>query len=125
MSEPYVFRLASQRTEWLSSRQVLIAGNVANANTPGYQAQDLQPFSAVLNSTQVSMTTTNPMHMTPSEEELNAARAIDEDPSDETISGNSVRLESEMMKLSDVNRESSMSNSIKRSLHQMMMSVLK
>jgi flagellar basal-body rod protein FlgB len=125
VSEPYVFRLASQRTQWLSTRQTLIAGNVANANTPGFQAQDLQPFSAVLNSTQVSMATTSSMHMTPSEQELNGARAVDSDPADETISGNSVRLENEMMKLGDVNRESTMSNSIKRSLHQMMMSVLK
>jgi flagellar basal-body rod protein FlgB len=125
VSQPYVFQLASQRTQWLSTRETLIAGNVANANTPGYQATDLQPFSAVLASTQVSMATTNPLHMTPSQEELNAAHAVDEQASDETISGNSVRLENEMMKLGEVNRDYSMSTNIKRALHQMIMSVLK
>lgn len=125
MSQPYVFKLASQRTEWLSTRETLIAGNVANANTPGYRATDLQPFSAVLNNTEVSMATTNPMHMTPSQDELNAARVVETEPSDETVSGNSVRLENEMMKLGDVNRDYSMGTNIKRSLHQMMLSVLK
>ena len=42
-----------------------------------------------------------------------------------TVSGNSVRLENEMMKLGDVNRDYSMGTNIKRSLHQMMLSVLK
>ena len=60
VSQPYVLQLASQRTQWLSARESLIASNVANANTPGYQAIDLQPFSAVLDSTQVSMVSTNP-----------------------------------------------------------------
>jgi flagellar basal-body rod protein FlgB len=125
VSQPYVFQLASQRTQWLSTRETLIAGNVANANTPGFRATDLQPFSAVLNSTQMSMATTNPLHMTPTEEELNTERTVETDSSDETISGNSVRLENEMMKLGDVNREYSMSTNIKRALHQMMLSVLK
>jgi flagellar basal-body rod protein FlgB len=125
VSQPYVFQLASQRTQWLSTRETLIAGNVANANTPGYRAADLQPFSAVLNSTQASMATTSPLHMAPTSEELNAARTVEGEPSDETISGNTVRLEQEMMKLGDVNREYTMSTNIKRALHQMMMSTLK
>ncbi len=125
MSQPYVCQLASQRTQWLSTRETLVAGNVANANTPGYRAADLQPFSAVLNSTQVSMATTSPLHMAPTSEELNAARTVEGEPSDGTISGNTVRLEQEMMKLGDVNREYTMSTNIKRALHQMMMSTLK
>ena len=51
MSEVYLFQLATQRTQWLHARQSLIAGNVANANTPGYSARDLVPFTAVLDST--------------------------------------------------------------------------
>jgi flagellar basal-body rod protein FlgB len=125
VSQPYVFQLASQRTQWLSARETLIAGNVANVNTPGYRATDLQPFSAVLDSTNVTMATTNPMHLTPTQQELTAARVVDSDSPDETLSGNSVQLEQEMIKLGDVNREYSMSSNIKRALHQMMMSALK
>jgi flagellar basal-body rod protein FlgB len=125
VSQPYVFQLASQRTQWLSARETLIAGNVANVNTPGYQATDLQPFSAVLDSTNVTMATTNSMHLSPTQQELTAARVVDTDSPDETLSGNSVQLEQEMIKLGDVNREYSMSSNIKRALHQMMMSALK
>ena len=90
VSQPYVLQLASQRTQWLSARESLIAGNVANANTPGYRATDLQPFAAVLDSTQVSMTTTNPAHITPTQDELTSARVVENDASDQTLSGNSV-----------------------------------
>ncbi len=125
MSQPYVFQLASQSAQWLSARQSLIASNVANANTPGYRALDLQPFSAVLDSTQVAMVTTNPAHMTPTQEEFASARVAESDSSDETLSGNSVRLEDEMIKLGDVNRAYSMGTNIKRAIHQMLMSALK
>jgi flagellar basal-body rod protein FlgB len=125
VSQPYVLELASQRTQWLSARESLIAGNVANANTPGFRAVDLQPFSAVLDSTQVSMVATNPGHMTPTQDDFTAARVVESDSSDATLSGNSVRLEQEMIKLGDVNRDYSMSTNIKRAIHQMMMSALK
>jgi len=125
VSQPYVLQLASQSAQWLSARQALIANNVANANTPGYRAVDLQPFSAVLDATQVTMVATNPGHMTPTNDGFAAARAVETDPSDETVSGNSVRLEQEMMNLGEVNRAYTMGTNIKRAIHQMMMSVLK
>jgi flagellar basal-body rod protein FlgB len=125
VSQPYVLQLASQSAQWLSARQSLIASNVANANTPGYRALDLQPFSAVLDSTQVTMVTTNPAHMTPTQEEFASARVVESDSSDETLSGNSVNLEQEMIKLGDVNRTYSMDTNIKRAIHQMLMSALK
>ena len=125
MSQLYVLQLASQSAQWLSARQSLIASNVANANTPGYRALDLQPFSAVLDSTQVTMVTTNPAHMRPTQEEFASARVVESDSPDETLSGNSVNLEEEMIKLGDVNREYSMGTNIKRAIHQMLMSALK
>ena len=33
------------RLAWLGSRQTVLARNVANANTPGFKADDLEPFS--------------------------------------------------------------------------------
>ncbi|WP_102224499.1 flagellar basal body rod protein FlgB [Acidimangrovimonas sediminis] len=38
------FRLASDRMEWLSARQKVIAENIANGDTPGYRARDVAPF---------------------------------------------------------------------------------
>lgn len=42
------FQLASRRMEWLSSRQHVIAENIANANTPGYAGRDVQSFDDFL-----------------------------------------------------------------------------
>ena len=38
------FKLASQRMHWLSARQRVVAENIANADTPGYRAQDVAGF---------------------------------------------------------------------------------
>jgi flagellar basal-body rod protein FlgB len=125
VSPLYVFQLASQSAQWLSARQSLIATNVANANTPGYRAVDLQPFSAVLDSTQITMATTNPAHMTATQADFTSSRVVESDSADETLSGNSVNLEQEMIKLGDVNRAYSMDTNIKRAIHQLMMSAAK
>jgi flagellar basal-body rod protein FlgB len=125
VSQVYLFQLASQRTQWLSARQSLIADNVANASTPGFQAKDLQPFSAVLDRAQVSMTTTSPGHVSPTPVDFNPAPSEESGASDLTLSGNSVNLESEMIKLGDVNHQYSIATGISRIFHQMMMSALK
>ena len=36
------------KMHWLSDRQQLLSQNIANADTPGYKAQDLKPFAAHL-----------------------------------------------------------------------------
>ena len=125
MSQPYVLQLAAQRTQWLSARDELIAANIANANTPGFQATDLQPFSAVLDSAQVSMVSTNPAHLTPGGDGFAEARVVEPDAPETTLSGNSVDVENEMMKLGEVNRDYTMATNIKRVIHQMIMSALK
>src|SRR3954453_16262309 len=39
-----IFSMLKSRLGYLSERQRVIAENVANANTPGYQARDLKAF---------------------------------------------------------------------------------
>ncbi len=125
MSDVYLFQLASQRTQWLSSRQALIASNVANANTPGYAARDMQPFSAALDAVHVAMTTTNPGHVAPAIDEFDPGRPAEDAGADATLSGNSVNLQDQMVKLGDVNRLYQETTGIKRVFHQMMLSALK
>ena len=43
-----LFKLASQQAQWLSVRQTVVAGNIANVNTQGYAAKDVESFKAVL-----------------------------------------------------------------------------
>ncbi|TAH37583.1 MAG: flagellar basal body rod protein FlgB [Alphaproteobacteria bacterium] len=54
--------------KWAAARQSLIAGNIAHANTPGFQPKDLKPldFRSVLKATQSpSLAVTNPKHISP------------------------------------------------------------
>lgn len=39
---------ASQRMNWLSERQKVIAENIANADTPDYKARDVESFESYL-----------------------------------------------------------------------------
>ena len=125
MSQPYVLQLAAQRTHWLSARDELLAANVANANTPGFKASDMRPFSAVLDSSEISMVSTNPLDIKPPSEDFAEAGVVENDSSEASLSGNTVHLEDEMMKLSEVNRDYSLTTNIKRVIHQMMMASLK
>ena len=56
MTAIHLFDVVSRNNLWLSVRQSTIASNIANANTPGYKALDVEPFEKVLESTRLSMT---------------------------------------------------------------------
>ncbi len=125
MSDVYLYKLAAQRIGYLSTRQSLIASNVANANTPSFKAQDLKPFSATLEETSLTMSVTNPAHITPTAQEIDAPRPSDEDATDATVSGNSVDMESEMVKLGEVSRDYSEATGIQKIFHQMFNQAIK
>ncbi|MGH7067181.1 MAG: flagellar basal body rod protein FlgB [Acetobacteraceae bacterium] len=42
------FTLAERRLAWIDRNLEVRAENIANADTPGYQRQEVEPFSAVL-----------------------------------------------------------------------------
>jgi len=125
LSSIFLFEVAAQKTQWLSARQTAIAGNVANANTPSYRAVDIQPFSAVLDSSPIEMATTNPAHLSSPQSQAGALREIEVEPSELTLSGNTVNLEQQMINLGDVNRDYTMSANIRRAFHQLILSALK
>jgi flagellar basal-body rod protein FlgB len=125
LSSIYLFQIASQKSQWLSARQTAIAGNVANANTPGYHALDIQPFSAVLDSSPIQLATTNPAHLSLPPSEAGALREIEVDPAEQTLSGNTVNLEQQMITLGDVDRDYTMSANIRRAFHQLLLSAIK
>ncbi len=122
MTPVYLFGLASRHAQWASLRQVTISGNVANANTPGYEALDVAPFTDVMKETQMSMARTSARHLGGDVAEAFTGKV---DPSaswDITHSGNSVSIDQEMVKAADVNRAMSLNTSIVKSFHRMMLS---
>lgn len=62
-----LFQLMQEKMRFHSARQSVLASNVANADTPGWQAHDLKTpdFKAMLAgaSSAMQMSVTNPMHM--------------------------------------------------------------
>lgn len=117
-----LFGLISQHNDWLATRQTVVASNIANANTPGYKALDLEPFEAAMLSAQLRMQATQPGHLAP--EPLSAAaakEAEDEDGWDVFHSGTSVSVEQELMKGGEVSRAYSLNTNITRAFHRMML----
>ncbi len=120
-----LFALASRQATWLDAREATIASNVANANTPGYEARDLAPFASVLSNTQLSMAATSPGHIQPVSYSAEGAKVRPQDSWDVAYSGNSVNVEQEMMKAGDVGRSHALNVNIVRSFQQMLMNVVK
>lgn len=116
-----LFDLASQQARWLSVRQTAVSSNIANANTPGYGAVDVEPFEAVLDQKRVAMRATHPMHIPAamsaggfSVKQVNESSPI-------MPSGNSVVLENELMKSGEVRRSFEMNTAVVKSFHRMLM----
>lgn len=120
-----LFDLASQQSRWLAARQATLAENIANANTPGYRAKDVQPFAEVLNQTQLQMAATRGGHLGADTTNPKGAVTKKEIEWEVTESGNSVSLEQELMKAGDVNRAYSLNVGIVKAFHGMLMSSVK
>jgi flagellar basal-body rod protein FlgB len=120
-----LFDLAAQQARWLAVRQSVIAGNVANVNTPGYHAVDVKPFSAVLDNTQVTMRATQPGHFGATDATAEMVSLRQDDDSELIPSDNSVQLEGELMKAADVRRAFDLNTAIVKAFHQMMMQTTK
>jgi len=125
VSQLYLFGLSSQRAEWLSQRQAIVAENVANANTPGYLAKDVSPFESVLDTTSLQMSGTSAQHLVASAGRDFGVEEGRQTPWDVTHSGNSVSLEQEMLKAGEVSRDFSLDTSIAKAFHRMYLSTLK
>ena len=125
MTDIYLFGLSSRRAEWLSNRQTVVAENIANVNTPGYKSKDIQGFSDTMQSTQLAMTGSSPLHMA-----ATGGRSVDveEKPENEwdvTHSGNSVTLEQEMLKSGEVSMQYTLNASIAKAFHRFFLTSVK
>ena len=103
MNQLPLFRLIGQRLGYLSQRQAVLAENVANADTPGYRANDLEPFADHLaragQSPRLAMTRTHPAHIDASAGPSAGAADVAglEDAYEISPSGNEVNIEQQMI----------------------------
>jgi flagellar basal-body rod protein FlgB len=121
----YLFQLASSQARWLELRQSTIAANVANANTPGFKARDVEPFNNILDAMPVKLAVTSPSHIQLSAAETDTRATAKKQSWEVVHSGNSVSVEQEMIKAGDVNRDYSMNAAIVRSFQRMLLSGVK
>lgn len=107
-----IFMMMKQRMQWLTERQQVLSQNVANSDTPGYQARDLKEldFGSMLEASGARLTpvATQAGHIgSPVASglglKLGQARGgevIKKPDFETTPTGNSVVLEDEMIKVS-------------------------
>jgi flagellar basal-body rod protein FlgB len=109
-----LFQLTGDRMRYLTERQTVIARNIANADTPGYQAQDLAPpsFENALLRAGVAghagaapplvLARTDAGHLAPSPATSLAHQALSASNGSEKPDGNTVSLEEQMEKSADI-----------------------
>ena len=125
MGPIHLFDLASRHAQWLTVRQAAIAENVSNVNTPGYKAGDVEPFESISDTTRLSIVTSDPRHLGLGATEP-ASFAVEEAPTWEIHhSGNSVGLEHELMKASEVSGDYSLNRTISKAFNRMLLASLK
>ena len=116
-----LFDIVSRHNNWLAVRQTAIAGNIANANTPGFRAQDIQPFEMAVEQARLAMAATQPGHLSSGPADAPAVELRRDDPWEVTHSGNNVSLEQEMSKGGEVNRAFRLNTSIAKAFHRMIL----
>ena len=100
-----VFDALRAKMKWHQARQRVLAENVANADTPGFQARELQPlkFQSIVTEASASandLRVTNVRHISETQSSAEGDFRRDDDSDfDTTPSGNSVVLEEQMMKV--------------------------
>ncbi|MHA6641565.1 flagellar basal body rod protein FlgB [Mesorhizobium sp. A623] len=120
-----LFGLATKQAQWLAVRQSSIAGNIANANTPGYTATDVQPFEKVLDQSEVSLRATQSGHLGTGATQAGYTIRQQEYNGAILPSKNTVVVEDELVKAGEVRRGFELNTAIVKAFHTMMMTVVK
>ena len=101
---PEILSIASKLLDHAAARQALIAANVANADTPGYRARDIGDFAtSYREGAATEMRRSLPGHIG-GDAATDAGRGI-RSLTQMSPNGNSVSLETEMVKSAEVERE--------------------
>lgn len=116
-----LFKLASQQANWLSVRQAAVAGNIANVNTPGYKAVDVEPFEQVLDKTRVTLQATQVGHLRGGATGDSFSVKTSSDDVAMMPSENSVVLENELMNAGEISRSFELNTAIVKAFHRMVL----
>lgn len=111
LDAPNLFELASHRLKWLSDRQKVVSENIANADTAGYRAREVEGF----------------------DEYLRIADGVGESPDaaifeaetvwGEDLSGNNVSLEEQLLQATETAGQYRVAANLYRKAHDMIRAV--
>jgi flagellar basal-body rod protein FlgB len=118
-----VLQVTGDSMRYLAERQTLIARNIANADTPGYKAVDLAPFTAASAPTTdggtagaepVYLAQTNPAHLQVDGNTVATAPTVESEAQygGEKPDGNTVSVEEQMIKSADVANAFAMASAV-------------
>ncbi len=107
MTEPMLIQKLDANLRYLTERQSVLAENIANIDTPGYKAQDLKPVNfnemAEASAGRLEMRTSSGKHLSGT---LNSGQnlfsTVRENGIEKKPLGNTVQLEDQMGKISDI-----------------------
>src|SRR4051812_46570668 len=104
LSKQGLFKMMTERMSYLGQRQKVLAQNVANANTPHYQARDLKPINfkdqVARELRQVTPAATQAAHLPPVTPSERFAVQKERKPYETSLDKNGVVLEEQAMKVS-------------------------
>ena len=116
-----VFAALKRQMHWLHANQKVVAENIANADTPGYRAKEMarEDFSNLVSSLEDKQTSRGVTPISPVRLQATEAGHVggnarglpdakETDKYEETLDGNAVELEVEMMKSAANQMENSM-----------------
>lgn len=107
-----LFDLAEKRLAWTAQRQSVLAANIANANTAGFQARDIKSFASVLSGTEtVEPSRTQPAHMAGTAP-TGLASLTTNPPKARALDGNTVALDQQLTKVADTETTQSLVTTI-------------
>ena len=112
---------------WLTRRQEVLADNIANANTPHFAPRDLEPLTfgeRLQAEASLGPATTSPMHLAAGNDSSRFAEDKPRHGKDTTISGNSVVIEDQLMKVSETQIDYQMVANVYRKHVEMIKAVL-
>lgn len=111
-----MMRMVHAMGQHVSQRQLVVARNIANADTPGYRAADMQDFDESYRQASLGgdLRVTSPRHLPSADWALDTARLIDTGQQ-ASPNGNTVSLEEEMVRAAEVKRDNDLSLGIYRS----------
>jgi len=107
-----ITRMAQALASHAGTRMGIVAGNIANADTPGYKARDLPDFARTYLETKLGegQRATRPGHINSHARNLRQKPEIQPGPA--SIDGNTVSLEGEMVRAADIRQQHDLALSV-------------